>query len=202
MHKLLAGLLFLAFSPSTLAVDPDLESLVEWMSGSFSSAEQAAENEAFYHITLEMTRIWPERKGEHWLYVEQAAAVSMDKPYRQRIYRLSRGATGDFASAVYLLPEPEAAIGAWRDSKLLSEIGPDDLELREGCTVYLEKVGDGRFEGSTRNDACKSSLRGASFATSEVIVTTEGIESWDRGFDNEGNQVWGSEQGAYIFKRQ
>ncbi|MFT7452655.1 MAG: hypothetical protein ACI9VN_003390, partial [Patescibacteria group bacterium] len=25
-------------------------------------------------------------------------------------------------------------------------------------------------------------------------------ESWERGYDAEGNQVWGAEKGAYVFK--
>jgi hypothetical protein len=29
-----------------------------------------------------------------------------------------------------------------------------------------------------------------------VMVTADVIESRDRGFDNEGKQLWGSEQGA------
>ena len=118
------------------------------------------------------------------------------------IYRVSRSASGEYASAVYLLPDPAAAVGAWQDESLLSGLEPSDLELREGCTVYLERVSEGRFEGSTREDDCKSGLRGASYATSEVIVTVDGIESWDRGFDSQGEQVWGAEQGAYIFKRE
>jgi hypothetical protein len=27
------------------------------------------------------------------------------------------------------------------------------------------------------------------------------ILSWDRGFDANGNQVWGAEKGGYIFKK-
>ena len=36
-------------------------------------------------------------------------------------------------------------------------------------------------------------------ATSEVVVSPGRIESWDRGFDAEGAQVWGAEKGAYVF---
>jgi hypothetical protein len=36
-------------------------------------------------------------------------------------------------------------------------------------------------------------------ATSEVVVSPGRIESWDRGFDAEGVQVWGAEKGAYVF---
>ena len=74
-------------------------------------------------------------------------------------------------------------------------------QLRDGCSVFLERVDEIRFAGETRGAGCKSTLRGASYATSQVVVTREGIESWDRGFDANGRQVWGAEKGAYVFKR-
>jgi hypothetical protein len=42
-------------------------------------------------------------------------------------------------------------------------------------------------------------LRGASYATSEVVITDEQLLSWDRGWDANGKQVWGAETGGYIF---
>ena len=60
--------------------------LFEMMQGSFDSKEQAAEDSAYYAISLHMYPIWPER-GQ-FLYVEQALAAMQDKPYRQRVYEL------------------------------------------------------------------------------------------------------------------
>ena len=63
--------------------------LAEWMSGSFSSAAQAADDpENYFDIRLEMVPIWSERSDGPWLYVEQAAASALDRPYRQRVYHL------------------------------------------------------------------------------------------------------------------
>ena len=118
MKRALTLLGLLLAAPVLSAGDTDLETVVGWMSGSFSSADQAAEDLDFYHITLEMAPIWTDRAGE------------------------------------------------------------------------------------TRGTGSKSALRGASYAASEVVVTPEGIESWDRGFDADGRQVWGAEEGAYVFKRR
>ena len=73
--------------------------------------------------------------------------------------------------------------------------------IREGCEVYLKWVDD-HFEGSTLGEGCESTLGGASYATSEVYLGADLIESWDRGFDAAGVQVWGAEEGAYEFIRQ
>jgi len=63
----------------------DLDQLVKIMSGSFSSEAQSTSDSAFFHISLKMKPIWPTKVGENWLYVEQAMASALDKPYRQRI---------------------------------------------------------------------------------------------------------------------
>ena len=47
-----------------------------------------------------------------------------------------------------------------------------------------------------------SVLYGESYAQSQVDVKPDRVESWDRGFDTEGNHIWGAEKGGYIFLRQ
>ena len=202
MERLLLLASLLIAAPAAWAGDNDLDTVFTWMTGSFSSAEQAAADPDFYHITLKMTPMWTDRAGEHWLYVEQAVAATKDKPYRQRVYRVKALADGTIESAVYLLPDPEKAVGAWKDTGLLDDVTPEDLELRTGCSVFLERVDASRFAGATSASECASSLRGAAYATSKVVISADGIESWDQGFDTDGKQVWGAEKGGYIFNRQ
>ena len=87
-------LLVLLAGGSTPTRGGDLETLVEWMTGSFSSEAQAAADPDYFDIRLQMVPIWPDRADGAWLYVEQAAASSLDQPYRQRVYRLSAEADG------------------------------------------------------------------------------------------------------------
>ena len=183
------------------AAEPDLATLTDWMSGSFSSAAQAEADSAYYDIRLEMVPIWTDREDARWLYVEQAVAGMTDRPYRQRVYRVSAGEGGVFESAVYTLPDPAKYVGAAGEEFPLRDLAPGDLELREGCTVFLKLDGKDRFTGGTEGRGCLSGLRGAAYATSEVVVGPGRIESWDRGFDAEGAQVWGAEMGAYVFLR-
>lgn len=178
----------------------DLDRLFEWMTGTFSSAVQAADDPEFFDVSLHMTPIWPGRADGRWLYVEQAMSEFPERPYRQRIYQLREVEPGLFESRVFTLPDPTAVIGAWREEAPLTAIAPDDLELRDGCSILLRRRGDA-FVGSTLASLCESSLRGASYATSEVMVTAEGMISWDRGFDADGSQVWGATTGGYVFDR-
>jgi hypothetical protein len=185
------------------AFPPDLETLGDWMTGRFSSAEQAAADPGFKDIRLVMVRVWPERTDAIWLYVEQAVAATADKPYRQRIYRIAWLADGFIESRVYSLARPEPYAGKWREPDFLAGLQPDQsdlLQLRDGCSIVLRRAG-GRFVGSTLGRLCPSELRGAAYATSEVVITADTLTSWDRGFDAAGTQVWGAEKGPYVFRK-
>ncbi len=182
---------------------PDMEVLTvaQMMSGSFSSAAQAAGDPDYRHITLEVARIWPMNDDGVWLYVEQAAAESRDKPYRQRIYHLTRRNPVLLASEIYLLPDPAAVVGAWEDPSRFDALAPADLTVKEGCSVELEKVNQWTYAGATKDRDCPSELHGAAYATSEVTLTPSWLESWDRGYDEGGEQVWGAQKGPYRFDK-
>jgi hypothetical protein len=178
----------------------DFSQLVNWMTGEFSSAEQAANDSSYYDISLKMTRIWSDKKTGAWIYVEQAVADTPDKPYRQRVYFVREMGDGQFSSDIYMIPEEEKFVGAWKDTSRFDDITQFDLEYKDGCAVFLNYDGF-QYTGQTNIGTCKSSLRGADYATSEVKVLKSVLESWDRGYDEEGNQVWGAEKGPYIFKK-
>jgi len=179
----------------------DTERLVTMMQGSFSSEEQSANDSDYFDIRLEMKRIWLERTDAKWLYVEQAVASMKDKPYRQRVYKITNTYEGRFESAVYTMKDPLRFAGEWEKENPLSGLIPDSLEAREGCSVFLTLMNNGSYEGSTNGKDCQSDLRGAKYATSEVVISDEGIKSWDRGYDENDKQVWGAEKGGYVFKK-
>lgn len=200
--RFLVALALAAFlSPAAVAADSELEELSQWMTGAFSSEAQSLADADFRNIELHMARIWPDQTDGVWLYVEQAVAEAADKPYRQRVYHLRRVGEDLFASSVYTFEEPLARAGAWRQESPLADLGPGDLTKREGCTIYLLRRADGAFEGSTLGRLCSSSLRGATWASSEVVIMADGMVSWDRGWDDAGTQVWGAEKAGYRFDR-
>ncbi len=182
--------------------DNDLNQLVNLMTGSFSSNKQSQQDQSYYDIHLNMAPIWQDNNDGRWLYVEQAVSTSLEKPYRQRVYHVTALANGQFASAVYELPQPQDYIGAYKDTGRFASLKPDDLTARQGCTVFLNKITVNTYSGSTDTNKCLSSLRGAQYATSTVSISQDTITSWDRGFDKGNQHVWGAEKGAYVFDRQ
>lgn len=199
--RIAAAVLTLLVAPFTNAGDTDLEELAGWMTGSFSSEAQSLEDADFRHITLHMARIWPDLGNGVWLYVEQAAAEATDRPYRQRIYHVRRVGEDLFASSVFTFAEALARAGAWRQESPLADLSVADLDERDGCTIYLRRRADSAFEGSTLGRMCTSTLRGATWASSEVVITSTGLVSWDRGWNDAGEQVWGAEKAGYRFDR-
>ncbi len=183
------------------AEQPSLALLVKRMTGAFNSAEQSkADPENYFDIHLHMQPIWTERTDGPWLYVEQATAKTLEKPYRQRIYKLSEPKPGVFVSAVYTMPEPLSHAGAWKDASKLGGLTPEQLTIREGCAITLSWK-DGAFVGATDGQNCGSDLRGAKYATSEATIHADRLVTWDRGYDEKDAQVWGATKGGYVFMR-
>lgn len=175
--------------------------LAGWMAGSFTSAEQHAAAAAdFFDIRLTMAPVWTERTDGPWLYVEQAVATAIDRPYRQRLYHLVDQTDGSVRSDVYTLPgDPMAWAGAHASPQRFDSMTPDQLQLRSGCSIVLRRVDERTWAGSTEGNGCASERSGAAYATAEVTLTEQGMATLDRGFDAAGKQVWGSTKGPYRF---
>ena len=157
-------------------VDP-AEVVLTWLEGAFDSRRQAQTDDEFLAISLRHCRVKAPELGSRVLYVEQARADALDQPYRQRVYSLVADPPGAVVySHVYELKEPAALVGV--------------------CA----RAGEA-FVGGTEGRGCGSALRGARYATSIIEVSPLGVRSWDRGFDEEGAQVWGAKKGPYEFRR-
>lgn len=183
----------------TTQKDAELSELVNLMQGTYSSEKQAAADTAYYSISLRMVPIW-KNKG-NYLYVEQALFKKQDKPYRVRIYKVSRKNNNEFISEIHTLKNEKEWIGKWRTPEAFDALTENDIELKPGCEVVLRRLGKNHFGGSTGAKTCPSELRGASYATSKVTLKEDQIISWDQGFDQNDKQVWGATQGGYFFDK-
>lgn len=190
-----------AFSP--VSADPvnHIDVLAACMLGSFSSAAQAEADTNYFDIRLEMVPI-PSDDGKRWIYVEQATAAGLGtRPYRQRVYRLAHVPGTGYVSHVYTLPgDPLRFAGAFSDPDLLASIPLDSLTLLDGCSIELVYE-DALFIGSTGERSCLNAWGDASYATSEVRISSDRLTSWDRGYNDAGEQVWGATEGPYIFEK-
>lgn len=187
-----AALLLAACAHSPNEPDP-VDLAAAWLQGRFDNSEQASADPRFLAVAVRWTPIWPGRDDGRWFLVEQALAETPESPYRRRVHRLHPDGAGGVASQVFLLP-----VGDERAT--IDELSPDRLAPLPGCTVYLRAAGSG-LRGATRGRDCPSRFRGATWTTAEVVLGRDGFASWDRGFADDGRQVWGAVTGPYTFRR-
>lgn len=115
-------------------IDTDLNEVFNLMQGSFDSEAQAKADTTYYNISLYMYPIWKD-KG-HFLYVEQALSSKQDKPYRQRVYEVSRLNDSVISSAIYKLPADSLWIGKWKTPIAFDSISKKDLILEMVAKYY------------------------------------------------------------------
>ena len=82
----------------------------------------------------------------------------------------------------------------------MQQVDASDLEPPH-CSVHLEKEGE-LWIGNTPDQGCPSNFRGAAFVRNRVILSPDGMKTFDQGLDENGNLVWGSDGEPYVFVRQ
>ncbi|MBI9031611.1 chromophore lyase CpcT/CpeT [bacterium] len=179
-----------------------LELLVDYMTGSFSSEEQAENSSDPYHVDVRliMVRIWDHLSTDngYWLYVEQAYAEQLNAPYRQRIYRVFEE-DGQLKDEIYAIPTPATYVGAWESPEEFDNINEDDLTLKPGCGLEFNWNGD-HFSGATLGTDCTATIPGVSYITSETSIFPTYLTSWDLGYNSAGTIVMGP-YSPYIFDK-
>ena len=183
--------------------DKPFELLKKYMSGSFSSELQSRHDSDYFDIRLRMEPIWKASDAEFYLYVEQAMSTALDKPYRQRIYKVVKESEDRFTSYIYTMNAPQRFTGKKGSDAVFSMITPDSLKVLEGCEVRLSFNSKmNQFEGATADRTCPSTRSGATHTTSKVVITANGMNSWDQGWNDSGAQVWGATKGGYEFLKK
>lgn len=177
----------------------DFRQLCGFMTGSFSSEAQSKNDSAFDDVRMHTIPIWPESKDGYWLYVEQAIASKMKKPYRQFFYRIVKKDEYTIECILYTISNPLRFAGAWEKPELLTAITRDSLETESGCSILIKQVAPGIFEGSTMGKSCLNKHMGATYATSQLTVNSRKMVLWDKGYNRKGKQVWGAETKGYVF---
>ncbi len=176
------------------------ETLIDHMQGSFSSLEQAENDSDYFHITLDMKRIWNKNKKGAWLYVEQTAASTPGRPYRQRIYHLQQVSDSVFTSTIYKFENEKSYVGGHQTPEQFNRLKKKNLDELEGCTLELT-YNNGVFSGKTKKGSCLNNWGKATYATSEVTISSSQMVSWDQGWNDSDEQVWGATKGGYVFKK-
>jgi CpeT/CpcT family (DUF1001) len=134
-----------------------------------------------------------------FLYQEQALSLELNSPYRQRFLQIAPSADNlRVESIAYKPTHPEAWIGLC-DRPEVDRVVPLPELGETVCSLILQKEGDG-YWGTTPEEGCAANYRGAVRITNQVQLTQDTMETWDRGFDAQGQQVWGATDQSYQYR--
>ena len=193
--------------PATLSV----EAVAAHLEGVMDTTAQADANPDFVGVQMTTCRITVTQTNANatvdvnveaspdsiYLYQEQALSENVAEPYRQRFLYILPGDNHRIDSRTFKPDGPEQYVG------LCDQPAPviAASELGEPvCTVSLRASTLGGFVGSTPASGCPANVRGAVTITNVVVLHAAGMDTWDRGFDAEGNQLWGAESIPYQYR--
>lgn len=133
-----------------------------------------------------------------FLYQEQALGEKLNQPYRQRILRIGpnpyRGGV-EAKSFKYLNSELLISLCEQQETaRVITAQGLTDVN----CSVFLVSIGD-IYLGKTPPEGCPTSFGGATKITNLVILNSQGMETWDKGLNDQGERVWGAEDEPFIY---
>lgn len=195
---LIAGLAAATSATMAQARTP-AETLAHRLLGTWSSAAQAARQPTLYDpITMTavpMASLSPQIKGSVWLYTESAYAAKPTPPYRQTVTRLTTNLDGTVVATQFRLNDPRSVTPA-----TIGRVTLADLTILEGCAVTYRKASGG-MAGQMDGKSCRNHYKAADYLDSRTWATKAKLVTWDRGFKDDGTQVWGPKAGGYEFRR-
>jgi hypothetical protein len=182
-----------------------LATLTQWLTGEFDNQSQALEQSIwFVHLRLWHRPFPIAIDGHPAIFAEQANALYLNNPYRQRVFLLKPAEQSDQFQAQYFgFHQPDRVRGAGLNPERLNGITLDDLAPLPGCCLNIQFQAN-RFTATPEPSAkCCFQYNGE---TRQVIlgfeVTADRFLSFDRGVDpNTGQALWGAVVGAYEFQR-
>lgn len=176
--------------------------------GSWTSRAQSMDPR-YDWVESETVHVLPGRSDGVWLYQENAIiAVSpeeaptdgvKDRPYFQIVIQLRSIGAHEVHATTYRLDTPEARAGArglWKSSS--PEFDPAWIGT-VACMSEMGRISEGYWTGQAD---CPNTYRGGVKVDSRSVRTPDSYVNWDRGFDAQGQHVWGPRDGGYVFLRQ
>ena len=174
------------------------------ISGKYSNFLQSQSNSKdFANINIYFRPVSWSILNNPCLYSEQSYEYDPWSPYKQSIIKVLRSGN-NIVLENYSLNNAERVAGAGEYPTLLREIYPHNLKLKSGCSMYFNEVEQGLYLGSIEpGKKCLIERKGkTTYLDSYVRIDQNQLISKDQGFDKLTNkQIWGSEKGAFLFKK-
>lgn len=186
-----------AFSLGACASSPNLspaETLADRMEGTFETA--IGSDEAMRDRRVRLDALGP---GQ-WIYyqVNHRADLSV---YRQRVLQLESLPDGRVRQTAWMFEDAGAHADLWNKPDMLEALSLETLSagLEDGC-AQVWSLSDGVWTGTVDPDTCTidSARRGTQIRIgADSLLSNESLSLAERGFNLEGEQLWGTTPGDY-----
>lgn len=163
--------------------------LTRMLQGDFEAPQTGSGESRVGAIARKVCRINAPTLGENVLYAEEHFTRGSGRPLSQRVYVVEAEGRHGARVREFTLLDPGGARGLCDDASS-ARIGTDDVAERTGCAVSAAWTVD-HFEGVTAGDRCESVLNGATHAKRDIVVRDDELSVRERGFDAQGEAVWG-----------
>jgi hypothetical protein len=188
----------------TKSLEQQAQDVAALLEGQMVTSAESMENSEAPRIRMTTCRIQITNAnaapGSIFLYQEQALTNNLSKPYRQRFLQISPSPATQSVRSLSFRPTTAATFAGLCNKPLaertlkLSDLGT------YVCSVFLKPSGN-TYIGNTPINGCPANYRGAVRITNRIELTPTGMNTWDRGFDANGQQVWGAKTEAYQYHR-
>ncbi|MFM7887808.1 MAG: chromophore lyase CpcT/CpeT [Pseudanabaena sp.] len=184
-------------------ISKELSTLASWMAGEFSNREQSQDQPVWF-----VNLVWWQRPipfnvlGSIAIFAEQANALILDRPYRQRILQFVEN-NGKLQVKYWGFKDPVAWTGAGRDRDRLNQLTINDIEPLAGCLLDVS-FANGRYKAEMPKESkcCFQYLNESRQVILGFEVSADEFWSGDRGVDPEtGTAIWGAIMDFYKFKK-
>jgi CpeT protein len=194
----------------------DVQNIVTYLLGIMDTNEQAATNRKVANVQMTTCKVTVKttptdsldqnNRISVFLYQEQALIESLNQPYRQRFLEITNSNEPNLVeSKSYKPTELEQWIGFCQKPEVERLVSQVDLGMPI-CSVFLKQSAANYIQplyiGETQKGGCPANVRGATSITNTIYLFPDGMNTWDRGFDASGNQVWGAANEAYKFRKK
>lgn len=172
-----------------------MSEFIDLLDGTFANKTQAQSHPTRYaHIRVQHRKI-----SDNRFYGEQAYNYLKNRPYRQFVIEVV-----DEGEDAYRLKNYEIKDALrFAECKNIDQISEKDLTYRDGCDIIMRKVGHKTYHGGTSTCNCWVNWQGTrTYVQNEVTISETDYKVVDKGLHAETHQkVWGSDWGAFEFKR-
>lgn len=188
-----------------MSADTPLHTLAQHLVGSFDNCDQARENPTWFVPTCLWNRPLVQPIDGHLaIFTEQAPALDVGKPYRQRLLLLQPGTESLLRVEYRALRDPQAFAGAALEPQRLNGLSERDLTKLPGCILNVSQQGEQFVATAPEGVKCGFEYEGKIRQVSLGFeADARGFRSYDRGVDPEtGRGLWGALMGAYEYVKR